>query len=272
MLLAASGEAAAARPACVVDARLVLSRLGLLGLLRLTAEFEVWLPRELREVLRRPRAYMAEPERLLPRVYCAPLRELESGGETEAVCAELAQWDRLPESDDLASLPFFFLGERADDSSLPPGADRGLRSRYEQLAPALDTLQRQSSYDAPRGATVAACIRDAAALAAALQSQRGFILTRLEADAQGAPGLCDYLDAWDVPVTEVVDAGGEAAAPLRAILARAHLACLAWAGIDLAAVHVVLPGFPVLGGADGGLDEDAVARLWQRAHVFWHRV
>jgi hypothetical protein len=47
---------------------------------------------------------------------------------------------------------------------------------------------------------------------------------------------------------------------------------LSWAGIQLAAVHVIVAGFPVLGGADKGLDDDAVARLWGRASVFWHRV
>ena len=42
--------------------------------------------------------------------------------------------------------------------------------------------------------------------------------------------------------------------------------------IQLAAVHVVVPGLPVLGDEDKGLDADMVATRWSQASVFWHRV
>ncbi len=251
----------------------MLSRLGLLTATRLVSQFTVWLPRELREILRSPRTYMGDPSPLLPRVYCSALRNLDAKADAEAVCAELSQWDRLPESDELAALPLHYLGERADESFSPALCDSHLRERYEQLQRGLDLKLRASSYDQQRGATVAACVRDAAALCAALQPHNGFILSRLEVDGTGAPALCDYLDAWGVPVSdEIPDCGGEAGLPLRVALARAGLGPVSWSGISLVAVHVVLPGFPIFGGADPGLDDDAVARLWTQATVIWHRV
>jgi hypothetical protein len=84
--------------------------------------------------------------------------------------------------------------------------------------------------------------------------------------------MCDYLDAWGVATTEVPNAGGAPAAPLAEMLARAGLGVIAWARIQLAAVHVVVPGLPVLGDEDKGLDADMVATRWSQASVFWHRV
>lgn len=260
------------RPPCVVDARLALSRHGQLSIARLARDFPVWLPQELHRVLRDTQSYLSNPSRLVPRPYCASLRQLDLRTEADVVGEELSQWDRLPQEDDLASLPLYYLGERADECLIPADVDRRLRERCEQLQRGLHHAMTQAGYDLPRGEIVAACIRDAAALCAALEPYGAFILTRLESDSEGNPALCDYLDAWGVPTAEVPRAGRPAVRWLREALAQSGLMALAWAGIQLVAVHVIMPGFPVLGSADKGLDDDAVARLWARASVFWHRV
>jgi len=262
----------ARRPPCVVDARLALSRHGQLSIARLARDFHVWVPQELHRVLRDTRSHLADPSRLVPRAYCASLRELDMKSEANVIGEELAQWDRLPEEDDLASLPLFYLGERADECFMSADVDRRLRERCEQLQRGLHHAMTRSGYDLPRGEIVSACIRDAAALCAALEPYGAFILTRLESDAEGNPTLCDYLDAWGVPTAEAPDSGGPGVQWLRDALARSGMAPLAWAGIQLAAVHVIVPGFPVLGSRDKGLDDDAVARVWARAAVFWHWV
>jgi hypothetical protein len=256
----------------VIDARLALSRYGQLSIARLVREFPVWIPRQLQRVLHDTRSYLSQVTLLMPRPFCESLRHLEMDSEADAIGQELSQWDRLPEEDDLASLPLYYLGDRADECSIPSDVDRRLRERCEQLQRGLYCLMNRSSYDVPRGETVAACVADAAALCAALEPYSAFILTRLEADCQGRPALCDYLDAWGVPVTEAPTADEGATRWLCDGLARCSLSPITWAGIPLAAVHVLVPGFPVLGHADKGLDDDAVERLWRRASVFWHRV
>ena len=260
------------RLACVVDARLALSRLGLLAVARLTTEFAVWLPRELREILRDARSHSRDPGRLVPRVFCAPIRTLDPAAEALAVAAELALWDRLPDNDDLASLPLFHVGDRADESCVPATIDRGLRQRCEQLQAGLDVLMRESAYDLPRGAAVASCVRDAVALCAALQPYGAVILTRLEADGEGAPALCNYLEAWGIQTRQAPSDSSRALGRLPDALAASGMAPITWAGVQLAAVHVVLPGIPVAGGADERLSHEAVADLWSRVGVFWHRV
>ena len=272
MALAADVSGHSGRTPCVVDARLALSRHGQLSVTRLARDFAVWLPQELHRVLSDTRTFLEDTSQLTPSPYCASLRRLDMKVEADQVGEELSQWDRLPYEDDLAALPLYYLGERADECFTPPGTDRRLRDRYEQLQRGVHLAMRKSEYDLPRGRVVANCIADAVALCAALEPYGGFILTRLESDSKRCPALCDYLDAWGVPTTQVEDDAEEAVRWLSKALARSGLGPIGWAGVALAAVHVIVPGFPVLGGADRGFDDDGVARLWERASVFWHRV
>ena len=191
--------------------------------------------------------------------------------EADVIGEELSQWDRLPQEDDLASLPLYYLGERADECFMPPDVDRRVRERCDQLQRGLyHAMTRSGLRPAPRRDRGGMHCRRGGALRRP-RAVRRFILSRLESDARSRPSLCDYLDAWGVPVAEA-PSGARPVRWLRESLARTGLAPVSWAGIQLAAVHVLVPGFPVLGGADNGLDDDAVARLWERASVFWHRV
>src|SRR5262249_28302866 len=150
-------------------ARLALSMLGMVTLARLCAAYTVWLPAELREVLRDARRYLASPDQLVPRVLCGAIRNLDRETEVKAIGWELSQWERLPANDELASLPFYYLGDRADECAIPGTVDRGLRNRYEQFQEGLHLLMEGTQYDLPRGRTFASCVRDAVALCAALQ-------------------------------------------------------------------------------------------------------
>lgn len=258
------------RQACVLDARLVLSRLGLLAVARLQAELDVWMPAELRQVLRDSSTFRELPDRLVPRAIRAPERAVRPGEEEETIRDELALWHAWPVSSELSALRVHYLGDRADESHTPPGLASGLQERCEQLQEGLDRLQRASQFDRPRGETIAACFRDALALAAALQRQSAFILSRTEGEG-GQPALLDYLAAWGVRAREVPRRGGRASLRVRNVIAHCGAAALSWCGVELAAVHVVLPGYPIAGGADPQLDPEQVARAWTSAEVHWYR-
>ena len=267
-----AAAAVGGRQACVVDARLVFSRLGLLTVTRLASEFSVWLPAEVKQLLRDTRAFRAAADQLVPRTYCTALRGLDVAAQVRELTEELAEWARLPEDPELAGVPMYFIGDRADEACTPPGLDRGTQERAEQLAEGLETLIAQADYDLPRGGLVSACVRDTVALCAALQPSRAFILTRLEDDGQGPPAICDYLDAWGVPSTEAPTSGGRAGEYLSYALARAGIEPIKWAGVPLAAVYVMVSGFPVLGKASRLHSKEDVGRQWTRASVFWHAV
>lgn len=261
-----------ARAACIVDARLALDRHGLRAVAALCRLAEVWLPAAVHGVLRDPRAHARDVPRLVPEPYGAALRALDPADEEAAVRDALDRWSRAAADADLAALPLYHLGDRADECRASPQTDRAARDRCEQLVQGLDVLVQRSGYDLPRGQIVGDCFRDALALCAALAPYGAFILTRLERDGEGAPALCDYADAWRLRVNHVARGASPAAALVRRLLARAGLLTLAWAGVRLACVHVLAPGLPVVGGPDPRLDDGEVAQAWGAADVFWHEV
>jgi hypothetical protein len=259
------------RPPCVVDARLALGPYGLRVVASLTRVFEVWLPQTLRDVLREARRYVGAAGALVPRLATPALRGFDAEAEAAAVASELRLWERMPEEPELSALPIHFLGARSDECFTPAGSGPGLRERCEQLQRGLDLLLRRSDWDRGRHEEVSGCTRDGLALGAALAASGAFLLTRLERDG-GPPALLDYLDAWGLCAREAKERGGRIGAVLGGLIARAGLSPLAWDGVRLAAVHVLLPGLPVIGRGDARLDDAAVARQWQMSSLYWYEV
>ncbi len=257
----AAGSAApmlARSRACILDPRLALSGVGLLAAARLSTECSVWLPRELRETLRGSRAYQSQAGKLAPRVYGAQTRGLPR--RDDDIRDALQQWESVLQGP-LATLRLYYMGERPGDSLLPGSLDHEVHARFEHFASDLDGVVRSVGFDLPRGEVLAACFRDTAALCAALAPYGAFILSVLESDGKGAPALCNYLDAWDLPVADVTARAGTDAEVLRWVLGRAGLGPIEWTGARFAAVHVVPPGLGISAG-------EAIA--WNRVKVFWH--
>jgi hypothetical protein len=248
---------------CILDPRLALSGSGLLAAARLSAECEVWLPRELRETLRSPKAFRSQPDMLAPRVYGAQTRALPN--RDDDIRDALTQWTSVFQGP-LAGLRFYYLGEHAGESATPSRMDHAVHERFERLAAGLDAVIHRVGYDLPRGEAIGACFRDATALCAALAPYGAYVLSTLEADGRAAPALCNYLDAWGLRVVDVTPKAAADSEALRALLARAGLGPIEWAGARLAAVHVVPPG---LGLAAGQGDDGA---SWDRTSAYWHLV
>ena len=274
--VAAADMPPAPHPSVVIDPELALSPLGLIVVARLSARCAVWVAPELREVLRSNHAYRDQPQRLLSRPQRVPgVRRHGSPGRADGVRSALVQWSTVLASR-TSAVRTFYLGDRPGDSVVPSHVDPGVHERFEFLARGLDVVMMRSGYDLPRGLPIASCFRDAVALAAALAQERSFILTLLEGGERGgggAPALCNYLEAWKIPVSDVTTRAEADTVALRSVLARAGLGPVEWSGVAFAALHVVPHGLaPESERASSRTRDAAAVRLWEQTRVFWHRL
>jgi hypothetical protein len=271
----------ARRRACVFDIQLALSPFGLLLAQRLSTEFDLWLARELWQILDNTQVYLSQPERLRPVVLHG-----EAGGPGEpgdALRDTLSQWDAARTAHDLSGLKVYWLGDALGESLLPPGADMQLVSRFEVLAGSLEA--RAGARGLERDSIVGDCFRDGVSLAATLISYRPFVLTCLPRGA-AEPLMCTYLNRWrircaQVDTTRTVDMERDS---LVSLIGRTGAGELMWTGLDLAVIHVLLPraivmpspepGVGELYSEPGGSDEpdSQPADWWQNACSFWYPV
>jgi hypothetical protein len=238
------------RTSVVIDPRLALSPFGTLIFARLSAHHAVWVAPELHELLRCGHVYRDEVERLLPGGGRARVRE--AALETEAIRESLDQWATFFTGVGTPARAYY-LGERPGEGLLPSGVDENVHERFEGFAQTLDTAMSASAYDLPRGTVISGCFRDTVALAGALAHIPTYILTALEAGEDAPPSVCQYLEAWGVPVSDVTGCAGADGATLRSALAASGLGPVRWSGVSFAAVHVVPRGVEAL-------------------RVFWHRL
>lgn len=241
-------------PACVIDVRLALGSFGMLALTRLSRAWEMWAAASVRSVLRAP----SPGESITPESLAL---NPEDDHEPRDIRESLALYERSATDPDVSSLPIFHVGDRADESSIPRSADRGLLSRYDQMRAGLDLLRAQD--DTPMPPTLMECFCDTIALSGALAASNAFVLTRIEGEM---PAICRALVGWGVPVTRVSADGASVCRDLRARLGALTVP------VSFAAVHVLPRGMPSLGGALPGLDAEAVASRWQRSEVCWHPI
>lgn len=264
---------------CVLDIHLALSPYGLLFALRLKEEMNVWLVRSLWEVLDNADLYLHNPQALVGAVSATDANSLHSA---------LAQWQSARLETDLVGNSLFWTGDRTQESLLPKEVDRGLVSRYEQLARSLD---RQGGVRRPQGhyaRLFSDCARDAVALAAALGRYRAVIFTLASAtgERRGPPALCQHLKHWGIRCHRARNdiMLYSLQRYLLPIFARTGVAELALAGLDLLAVHVIAPQAHL--SADE-IDEDTVLPdlpaewprpaaedmgLWKDATAFWYPI
>ncbi len=269
------------RRACVLDTYLALSPLGLLLAQRLSTEFDLWLVRELWQILDNTQFYLAQPERLLA---VAP----EGGAawpaepvDAEALRDTLSQWEAARTAHDLTGLRIYWIGDALDESLLPPDADPQVVSRFEMLASSLDARVRVRARDQDN--VLVDCFRDAVALAATLVPYRPFVLTCLPEGA-GEPLLCAHLKEWRIACARV-DRTGKADMErdsLVSLIGRTGAGELLWTGLNLAVLHVVAPraivmpsgGRPAdeLYGALPTPEEPEAEPLdwWRNARSFWY--
>ncbi|MDR4508923.1 MAG: hypothetical protein MRJ65_11940 [Candidatus Brocadiaceae bacterium] len=284
------------RKACVIDTTLALSRYGLLLTQRLGDEFDLWLARELWQILDNTQYYVSNPQSLMP-VRPGPGQKSENvhanknggNGTKYFLKAILNQWDMARMETDLAGLKVFWIGDAMSESLLPKSADQNLVHRFETLAGSLDVRIKKDPADARQDNIFIDCFRDAVALTAALVSHKGFILTRQcavnEDLPENEPVICSYLRKWGIPCYRVgMDQKVEIErAFLFPIFARAGVTELLWAGLNLAVVHLCVPDaiiMPVIQYEEDAFDRDLepfhehrneeMKDWWKNSVCFWY--
>jgi hypothetical protein len=242
------------RRACVLDTDLALSRHGLLLALRICEEFDLWLVRELWEILDNTTFFLEHPESLAPiqvsEFSQGPLPPPTTGRDWdgEGLRDVLSQWELARVETDLGGLGIFWVGDARSESYLPRDTDQNLLARFESLAAALD-VRIPEKWDAHRPLNIRLdCFRDAAALAAALTAHRGFVLSRCLTGGNGgsseAPAICSYLDRLGIGLcrpTAADDLIRREREHLWPILTRAGVTELLWDGLCLAVIHILAP-------------------------------
>ncbi|MDK9708199.1 MAG: hypothetical protein OEL83_14240 [Desulforhopalus sp.] len=274
------------RRACVLDTQLALSPYGLLLARRLGEVLDLWLVRELWQILDSTYYYRSNPSQLIPPIPGTATITAPSGN-CQTIGTVLAQWDLARAATDLAGLKVYWVGDALNESLLPAGTDTHLISRFETLAAALESAVPNAFQNDEQPHLFSDCSRDTAALAAALIPYKGFILTSGSKGDEPEPLLCTYLkEHFHISCVKLGRKQSRLERDfLNSILAEAALSELLWAGLKLAALHLVVPGavmMPVNDKSeetfphDFDLPAEATGeheqQWWKDARCFWYPV
>lgn len=227
---------------CILDLPLALSKYGLVFALRLAEELDVWLVRTLWEILDNSDHFVTRPELLS---FGGTGASVPAAG--SPLARSLNQWHAARTQTDLSGLKVYWAGDATHESLMPNGVDRQVIQRFETLAATLERLfecRGQGAQEAAWALGMPLCdgARDAVALAAALVRFRPIIFTVQREDGS-EPALCDYLGTCGVSCHRIEPE--VFAFPMRNLLESVFTRCgvaeLVWAGLRLAAVHIVAP-------------------------------
>jgi len=276
------------RRACVLDTHLALSTFGLLLAQRLCSEFDLWLCRELWQILDNTNFYLSETNSLSTPLLEAGAHKGHCVRNMDAMRHVLMQWEWARSETDLAGLRVFWIGDALSESLLPSRVDEHIVQRYERLARSLERRNNSGRGDNKQtGDSFGDCFRDAAALSVALMPCRCFILTQVPSHGPETqipePSLCAYLRSRGIPVLPVTRERATVMQQniITSMLDRSGVSELMWTGLDLAALHILAPRAIVLPSQeqdqatfpeplpsfmeDGELDD-----WWEGALGFWY--
>jgi len=256
------------RRSCVLDPTLALSRHGLVLAQRLSTEFDLWVAREFWTILDNPISYDDHPGVLAH----------DHGARAEIIKQAMRQWDVARSEKDLAGLNLYWLNDALGTSLLPSTVDPQLLVRFETLARAAEDLPVDVEAD-PVPPELESCVRDTLALSVALSSHRAFVLTGWDEPAgSGAPAFCQLLQRWRIR-SDYVDQPSRAFMTdtfFGPLFARAGVTELMWAGLRLAAVHIVAPRAAAVASFGAGHapwadpNESEPEGYWNDAIAFWY--
>ncbi len=276
---------------CVLDPLLTLSPYGLSLVKGLDEVMELWVVRELWQILDNTQPYLQQPELIIPSWIDFESSPDEGGTVLEEILWSLKEWERRLGKTDLKGLNLFWLGDSPRESLLPKDRNLEVFWHWESLVRSLEERIEQSQTG---GNILNLAFRDAAALVASLES--AFILTyQLPGDFANhlSPGICQVLENWGIPCQALSSQEPLVAAEqnyFRRLLIDAGLAKLLWAGLRLTVLHIFIPLFIPLASTShkkleqqssaiklGKVDNSAQGleqehNLWAGAKGFWYQI
>lgn len=263
---------------CVPDPLLCLSGSGAAFLQGLAMHAEIWLTPEVLNILDNWPLYHREPELL-----GWPSRDVDAA---EGTRDALRIWSCLRDEAGHVSGPLCWVRDAVRESRLPVGIGESIVPRWEAMAEALD--ERLATIAEAIGAEASgpliAAFRDTAALQAVLPG--AVILTRRQpAEPDLPPVMCRHLEGWRLHCRQLVphnDFVVHERRLLRHLIVEAGLAGFLWAGLDLAVLHLVVPGNARLplgfaSAEDDGLlfaqeEPRPIPHAWEDAKAFWYHL
>jgi hypothetical protein len=224
---------------CVLDPAIALSHHGFLIAENMGKEIELWVVRELWNIVNNAEFYSHRPELIVPKSTVSNKHILVA----EAMWS-LNEWSKEKQQKDLAKLGMYWLGDSLQESLLPENKPVEFFGQWEAMASALDRKNEQTAKNQNNDILTLA-FRDTAALVASLKS--AFILTyQLPADFSNdnAPTICKVLESWGISC-QILNRRNPVVAMerqyMRQLIVRAGLGKLLLAGVNLVIFHLVIP-------------------------------
>jgi hypothetical protein len=218
---------------CILDPCLALSAYGVSLVKQLREVMELWVVRELWQILDNSHLYLQKPE-----LITLPDMKISEGGypNFEEICGSLQEWENFRLETDLAKLNLFWFGDSPRESFLPKTKNLAMFWHWESLVQSLDDRIIDSQ---TIDALLPLAFRDSVALAASLGS--AFILTRQNA-SNSPPEICQSLENWRIPCEMLPPNDSVVTIErdyLRQLFVYTGLTRLLWAEIHLCVLHLV---------------------------------
>ncbi|OUC11779.1 MAG: hypothetical protein B0A82_26705 [Alkalinema sp. CACIAM 70d] len=269
---------------CVIDPVLALSECGIPLIQQLGKRLELWVVRELWNILDSPTFYLNQPELITPRGLASERSPKQERHALETTLSSLEAWAAFRSETDLSGLQLFWLGDSPKESLLPSHRNLELFYRWEAIATSLDCpleLLRIRSSILPLAFrdTIALTISLGAAFILSYQSSTDF-------EQHLPPEICRTMEVWGMtcqplPSDDAVVARERET--LHQLLISTGLAKYLWAGTNLIVLHLIEPPgskqlrqpVPAYQDVPTGVDQLAKAppltrELWNKTRGFWY--
>lgn len=269
---------------CVIDPVLALSEYGIPMIQQLGKHMELWVVRELWNILDKPTLYLNQPELITPRGLAPERTSEQERNALETTLASLKAWATFRSETDLSSLQLFWLGDNPKESLLPSHRNLELFYRWEEIATSLD---RHLDSLPIRSYILPLAFRDTIALAISLGS--AFILSyqsSIDLEQHLPPEICRIMELWGMTCQTLPSDDAlvnKERETLQQLLVSTGLAKYLWAGTNLIVLHLIVPpGFkqlrqPIPAYQDASVELDQFAKIpalpqetWGKTRGFWY--
>ena len=269
---------------CVIDPVLALSEYGVPLIQQLGKYMELWVVRELWNILDNPTFYLNQPDLITPKGLATRNSPQQERRALESTLASLKAWATFRSETDLSGLGLFWLGDSLKESLLPDNQSLDLFHRWEAIAA---TLDHELDLQPTRSSILSLAFRDTIALTISLGS--AFILSyhpTTDFEEPHPPEICRTMETWGLICQTLSPEDAMVIRErgiLQQLLVSTGLAKYLWAGNNLAVVHLISPvglyqlrgPLPISQESPRSIEQREKAsglthRIWQKTKGSWY--